>query len=237
MKKYEWNLKEIIKYVKESFTFTEVLKKLGIPIRGNNSKTLKKILDTNNIDYTHFTYRAKIYKTNYIKANVYLNNEKNITSAKLKNKLLKENLIENKCSNCGLITWLNKPIVLQLHHKDGNNKNNSLNNLELLCPNCHSQTENYCGNANKNKNKNYCKDCGKEITLKATYCSVCNSKHRRKVKKPSVNDLINDFKTILTFTGIGDKYNVSDNTVRKWFKSYNLPFKNKELKEHLKLVL
>jgi hypothetical protein len=237
MKKYEWNLEEIIKYVKESFTFTEVLKKLGIPIRGNNIKTLKKILDTNNIDYTHFTCRAKIYKTNYIKANVYLNNEKNITSAKLKNKLLKENLIENKCSNCGLITWLNKPIVLQLHHKDGNNKNNSLNNLELLCPNCHSQTENYCGNANKNKNKNYCKDCGKEITLKATYCSVCNSKHRRKVKKPSINDLINDFKTILTFTGIGNKYNVSDNTVRKWFKSYNLPFKNKELKEHLKLVL
>jgi hypothetical protein len=66
MKKYEWNLEEIIKYVKESFTFTEVLKKLGIPIRGNNIKTLKKILDTNNIDYTHFTCRAKIYKTNYI---------------------------------------------------------------------------------------------------------------------------------------------------------------------------
>ena len=51
---------------------------------------------------------------------------------------------EYKCECCGLSEWNNIPITLQAHHKDGDKTNNELNNLQLLCPNCHSQTENYC---------------------------------------------------------------------------------------------
>ena len=54
-----------------------------------------------------------------------------------------------KCERCGLSDWKNKPITLQLHHIDGDRKNNDLNNLEILCPNCHSQTDNF-GNKNRN---------------------------------------------------------------------------------------
>ena len=54
----------------------------------------------------------------------------------------------HKCEYCGLDSWNNLPISLQVHHKDGDSLNNLLDNLELLCPNCHAQTENYCG---KNK--------------------------------------------------------------------------------------
>ena len=79
-----------------------------------------------------------------------LNNQKPIHSHKLKQKLLKENLIENKCAICGINEWLGQPIVLQLHHINGDNTDNRIENLQLLCPNCHSQTDNYCGNANKN---------------------------------------------------------------------------------------
>ena len=63
----------------------------------------------------------------------------------MKDRLLKDNLVEYKCALCGLSEWLNKPLVLQLHHIDGDNSNNTLENLQLLCPNCHSQTNNYCG--------------------------------------------------------------------------------------------
>ena len=66
MSKYEWNLEEIKIAVKESINFTEVLDKIGVPRQGNNSRTLKNILDTNNIDYSHFTGRARNYKTSYI---------------------------------------------------------------------------------------------------------------------------------------------------------------------------
>ena len=60
---------------------------------------------------------------------------------------LKRYLIEtrgNKCSNCGQSSiWNNKPLILQLDHIDGNSDNNYPENLRLLCPNCHSQTENF----------------------------------------------------------------------------------------------
>ena len=46
---------------------------------------------------------------------------------------------------CGCIEWLGNPINLEVHHKDGNHYNNDLDNLQLLCPNCHSYTDSYCG--------------------------------------------------------------------------------------------
>ena len=65
-------------------------------------------------------------------------------SAKLRIRLVKEDIFPAKCNKCGLEEWLNKPIPLELEHKDGNHHNNLLENLELLCPNCHAQTETYC---------------------------------------------------------------------------------------------
>lgn len=50
---------------------------------------------------------------------------------------------EHKCARCKLSEWLNKSITLEAHHIDGNHNNNEEQNLELLCPNCHSITDNY----------------------------------------------------------------------------------------------
>ena len=57
-------------------------------------------------------------------------------------------LFGHKCMKCNNTEWLDKPITLDLHHKDGNWNDNSPENTELLCPNCHSYTDNY-----KSKNK------------------------------------------------------------------------------------
>lgn len=67
----------------------------------------------------------------------------NISTVILKKKLYKNKLKKNICEKCGLKEWNNEPIVCELHHIDGNHKNNKLENLIILCPNCHSQTENY----------------------------------------------------------------------------------------------
>ena len=69
---------------------------------------------------------------------------------KLKKRLIKERILENKCSCCGITEWNKKQISLHLDHIDGDNHNHKLKNLRLLCPNCHSQTETWCG---KNKTK------------------------------------------------------------------------------------
>lgn len=63
----------------------------------------------------------------------------------LKQRLLAAGLKENRCELCGITEWEGKPLSMQLHHKDGDGTNNELDNLELLCPNCHAQTDTYGG--------------------------------------------------------------------------------------------
>ena len=74
-------------------------------------------------------------------------------SNKLRLRLLKENIFEHRCYNCGLTEWLNKPIPLELEHRDGQSSNHKLDNLTLLCPNCHSMTSTFRG-----KNTRRCRD-------------------------------------------------------------------------------
>ena len=67
---------------------------------------------------------------------------------KLKHRMINANIIKNECNECGLSTWMGKQLSLHLDHIDGNNHNHMRNNLRLLCPNCHSLTDTWCG---KNK--------------------------------------------------------------------------------------
>lgn len=63
----------------------------------------------------------------------------------LKLRLLREGLKQNRCERCGLTEWCNQPLTLALHHINGKRNDNRLENLQLLCPNCHSQTRNFAG--------------------------------------------------------------------------------------------
>jgi hypothetical protein len=67
---------------------------------------------------------------------------------KLRKRLIREGIFENKCSCCGITDYNKKPIVMQLDHENGDSSDHRKENLRLLCPNCHSQTETWCG---KNK--------------------------------------------------------------------------------------
>lgn len=64
-------------------------------------------------------------------------------SFKLKNRLINEGIKKNVCETCGCSVWQGKPINMELHHIDGNRQNHRLDNLRLLCPNCHSQTDTF----------------------------------------------------------------------------------------------
>lgn len=62
---------------------------------------------------------------------------------KLKNRMLREGLIENVCSVCGITEWFGKSMNMELDHIDGDRSNHKMENLRMLCPNCHSQTDTY----------------------------------------------------------------------------------------------
>lgn len=65
----------------------------------------------------------------------------------LKARLLSQGLRENRCARCGIIEWRGQTLSLALHHVNGDRLDNRVENLDLLCPNCHSQTDNFGGRA------------------------------------------------------------------------------------------
>ena len=149
--KHHYTKEVLSKICAESYSYRQCLEKMNIVAAGGNYACLKKHIELHDIDISHFTLQGWTRgKTFGPKRPIedYLSNKASIQSWKLKNRLIKENIIERKCNNCNKKTWLNKPIPIELHHKDGNHLNNELLNLELLCPNCHALTDNYRG---KNK--------------------------------------------------------------------------------------
>lgn len=112
-------------------TLNNYLIKMGIEYSGNQSgKGISKKMPKMNLEQ-------------------YLKESKDIQTNKVRIKILEEGLKPHKCEHCGLETWLNQPIPLELHHKDGNKDNNTFENYELLCPNCHALTASYRGKNSK----------------------------------------------------------------------------------------
>lgn len=142
------------------------------------------------------------------------------------------------CSQCGWNkinpTTGNSP--LEIHHIDGNYLNNTIENLQVLCPNCHSLTSNYKALNNSERirtqtRKNYCVDCGKEICLDSLRCRDCENKHRI-TDKPVTREELKNLIRSTPFTQIGKKYGLTDNGIKKWCISYNLPSKKKDINKY-----
>lgn len=134
--------------IRESTSFNEVCKKANIHPTTGNYITLKKLVKDNNIDISHFK-RNGGGNGKRIDTIDYLSNLHPITLYRLKNRLINEGIKEPICENCGCKMWLGKSIPLELHHINGDNTDNRLCNLQLLCPNCHQFTSNFGG---KNQN-------------------------------------------------------------------------------------
>lgn len=145
-KNRNYSLEEFQQICNESESVREVVQKLGYaPNGGGTAARIKRDIENNNIDISHFTGQAHTKNIGKYKTPIedYLTNKVKITSHKLRLRLLKEGIFEYKCACCGNSEWLGQPIPLELHHKDGNKDNNNLDNLELRCPNCHYFTETY----------------------------------------------------------------------------------------------
>lgn len=80
----------------------------------------------------------------------------------------------------------------------------------------------------QNCHKYYCQRCGKELKQQAIHCIECHAFLQRKVDRPNREEL-KDLIRKLPFTDIGRKFGVSDNAIRKWCKTYNLPTSKREI--------
>ena len=119
------------------------------------SRTLNSYLKKLNIEYIGDKSGKYIEnRNNKRKPAIYFLNSSNfISSHKLKIKLIEDGIKDYKCENCNLSKWLGDKIPIELHHIDGNRFNNHLNNLQILCPNCHSKTDNNSGKGKINNRR------------------------------------------------------------------------------------
>ena len=167
--KYEQvSLETLTELVKNSTSFSEVIRQLAYKSFTSQQPVLKQYLDKNNISYFHFKGHA------WNKVEVPLSDDNDfgvVNKRTIREILLKERPYQ--CEKCGLVDWLGEPISLQVHHIDGNSNHTTRHNLMLLCPNCHSQTENWC-HKNVNRNTNIDDDTFLEA-LKNTdsICAAC----------------------------------------------------------------
>ena len=144
--KLKYSKDDILDVVATSRSKRECLIKLNLVPYGGNYRILNKYLTLYNVDISHFLgqgWNVGNSPADIKPIDLYFNNKIPITSYKLKNRLLKEGIKKYCCEQCNLTTWNGSPIPLELHHKNGNNKDNNLANLMLLCPNCHALTNNY----------------------------------------------------------------------------------------------
>ncbi len=144
-----WTDEQFKEAVKTSKTLKEVCEKIGLANYGANSKTIKKYINKLELNIDHFLTRKEI--NTIARQNITKLTLKELLSINaidrkhIKNAIIKNNLIPYECKECHLSEWLSKPLSLHLDHINGDNKDNRLENLRFLCPNCHSQTETYCG--------------------------------------------------------------------------------------------
>lgn len=157
-----YSKEEFINAVESSYSIKEVFSKIGIKLTGANYKGFYLRISQLALSIDHFMGQnwmanpiKKPIKTAVLKAlhqknsqnlqNILIENSAYTNTSYLKKRLISEKFLIDKCYQCDCVPiWNNKPLNLQLDHINGNNLDNRLENLRILCPNCHSQTSTFC---------------------------------------------------------------------------------------------
>lgn len=159
---------------------------------------------------------------------------------------VKRYLLEKTNYQCEICGWgkmnlFTHKVPLEIHHIDGDHTHNTENNLQVLCPNCHSLTNNYKSRgAGRDERKQYyltniCIDCGKSITNTSIRCRECEVKHRNQQfidNLPCTREELKDRIRTESFEAIGRDYNISGNGLKRWCDKFGLPRTKKEINSY-----
>ena len=155
--RYDWSKERLSAAAAETNNYHQMLSYLEIPLSGGNHSTLKMKIRQYEIDTAHFLSKVETLAANRGPGHrkelldILVVNSEYTNTHHLKNRLWKEGLLEKKCSNCDIAEWMGKEAPLQLDHINGVRTDNRIENLRILCANCHAQTETWCS---KNRGNN-----------------------------------------------------------------------------------
>ena len=147
-----WSDAQLAEAVVNSYAIAGVIRALGLQIGGSVYVMIKQRIAELELDTTHFTGRGwtkgrRRPTRGSLRPleDVLVVNSSYANTHRLKLRLVREGLLSWRCASCSLEEWLGKPVALQLDHINGLRTDNRIENLRLLCPNCHSQTDTWCG--------------------------------------------------------------------------------------------
>jgi hypothetical protein len=228
---------EIIENIKTSKNMRDLILKMNACVSGAAYKILKKRISELNLDTNHWNlYKKslpKIGRKKEIPLEMILVENSSYNSSHVKDKLFKYNLLVNECNICGqLPEWNGLPLVLQLDHINGVSNDNRIENLRILCPHCHTQTETY-GSKRFKLPDTLCPNCGMKMSAKSKRCQKCYGKDCSRATKiiwPEIYNLLEMVKAS-SYYKIAKDLGVNDNTVRKHISIY---FKHQNQKINLK---
>jgi hypothetical protein len=227
MSKSTYTDQQLKEAVEKSKSYRQASLALGLCGRGGGAYgILKRRIKDLCLDVSHFSGQGWLKgitpEWSVKKIDYYLKlNGPMVANQNLKKRLISTGLKKDECEVCGQgPVWNNKPLVLQLDHKNGNYRDNRLENLRIICPHCHTQTPTFAG-------RRFKKPTLAEIDPKWRHRSKPNI---RKVVRPSKKDL-ESMISYMSWVDIGRKYKVSDNAIRKWATTYGIQI---EIKKHRK---
>ncbi len=223
--KYKYTKEKLECAIKDSISLREVMRKLGMKLSGGNHSHLSKAIKKHNIDTKHFLGQGSSKGNSFAKKHwadiLVLKDKDTRTAAHYLRRALIESGRKYNCSSCGLGNiWNNKEITLEVHHKNENWLDNTPENLEFLCPNCHSQETNnvvVC-KIRKSRKIRKCIDCDCQVSQKAKRCKSCTGKLKpTKIDWPTNKQLKQMLRTE-SYCSLARKLKVSDNAIRKRLK-------------------
>jgi 5-methylcytosine-specific restriction endonuclease McrA len=160
--KIDVNVPGFREIVKNATTYKDIFTALGYKESGNIYRVLKQGFQRHNVDFSHLLGQgwskgktrvtdSRVDKNNLMKEwpfeNVFcVNSTYRGKNQYLLKRLVREGVKEYKCKICGRDEWNNRSLTLHLDHINGDNTDNRVENLRILCPNCHSQTDTYSKN-------------------------------------------------------------------------------------------
>ena len=214
--------------VEKSSSIKEVIQNLGMHVNNGTYNQVKKIsreFGTDLPKYDQSNHMAGLVRRNTIPFEDFFVNGTMRSGVGLRRRMVSEAGVLDRCSTdgCPVVApeWLNKKLSLHVDHINGDRFDNRIENLRLLCPNCHTQTDTY-GNSSGSKapkKYKYC-ECGVRINQASSKCIPCDVRDRAAVADgtyPPVPDTVQMIKDY-GFVGAGKIIGKSDNAVRKYLR-------------------